>query len=143
MILVDANLLVYAHVASFPQHDRARDWLDQRLSGSSPVGLPWASLLAFMRIVTNPRVFEQPQSIDLAWRQVVSWLELQPVWIPNPGERHREVLAQLLVASGVHGNLIPDAHLAALAIEHGLVLFSCDGDFARFRDLRWENPLQQ
>ena len=107
------------------------------------MGLPWASLLAFMRIATNPRVFEQPRSIDQAWQQVVSWLELEPVWIPGPGERHREVLATLLSAPGVHGNLIPDAHLAALAIEHGLVLCSNDGDFGRFRDLRWENPLQQ
>ena len=143
MILVDANLLVYAHVASFPQHFRTRDWLDRRLSASSPVGLPWASLLAFMRVVTNPRVFEQPRSMDQAWGQVVSWLDLEPVWIPSPGERHRDVIAPLLRAPGVHGNLIPDAHLAALAIEHGLVLCSSDGDFARFPDLRWENPLQQ
>ena len=141
MILIDANLLVYAHVRSFPQHARARDWLDTQLSRGAPVGLPWPSLLAFLRLVTNPRVFQQPEPMTSAWRQVVAWLGAEGAWIPQPTDRHREVLGALLAAASVHANLVPDAHLAALAIEHGLLLCSADGDFARFHELRWLNPL--
>ena len=141
MILVDANILVYAHVARFPQHQAARDWLDAQLSGGDPVGLPWPSLLAFLRIVTNPRVFERPEPIADAWRQAASWLAAGTSWVPSPGERHAEILGRLLSLPGVQGNLVPDAHLAALAIEHGLLLCSTDGDFARFPALRWRNPL--
>lgn len=141
MILVDANLLIYAHVRSFPQHQRARDWLDGRLNGPAPVGLPWPSLLAFLRLVTNPRVFENPEPIAEAWRQVLAWLDAERAWIPQATERHPEVLAPFLAAPGVQANLVQDAHLAALAVEHGLILCSTDGDFARFSGLRWENPL--
>jgi hypothetical protein len=141
MILLDANLLIYAHVKSFPQHAQARGWLDAQLSGGGPVGLPWPSLLAFLRIVTNPRVFERPEPVAQAWRQVRSWLEADVVWIPQPTERHRDVLETLLSAPDVQANLVPDAHLAALAIEHGLLLCSTDGDFGRFAELRWQNPL--
>jgi len=141
VILVDTNLLIYAHVSSFPQHARARDWLDAQLSGSALVGLPWPSLLGFLRIVTNPRVFEQPEPITEAWRQVGAWLDAESAWIPQPTERHPDALEKLLTAAGVEANLIPDAHLAALAIEHGLLLCSTDGDFGRFPDLRWLNPL--
>ena len=141
MILVDANLLVYAHVRSFPQHEPARDWLDGQLSQGTPVGIPWPSLVAFMRLVTNPRVFQQPESIAGAWRQVGAWLDAEAVWIPEATARHADILGTLLAATGVHANLVPDAHLAALAIEHGLLLCSADGDFARFPGLRWRNPL--
>lgn len=141
MILVDANLLVYAHVTSFPQHETAREWLDGKLNGAAPVGLPWESLLAFLRLVTNPRVFEQPEPAAAAWTQVQGWLGNPNVWIPLPTENHRAVLGDLLSASGAHANLVPDAHLAALAVEHGLILYSTDGDFARFPGLRWKNPL--
>jgi hypothetical protein len=141
MILVDANLLIYAHVSSFPQHAQARSWLDTRLSGSGRVGLPWPSLLGFMRIVTNPRVFGRPESVARAWRQIRAWLEPETAWIPLPTDQHRDVLGKLVTQSAVQANLVPDAHLAALAIEHGLLLCSTDGDFARFADLRWQNPL--
>lgn len=141
MILIDANVLVYAHVRSFEQHERARQWLDGVLNGSAPVGLPWASLLGFLRIVTNPRVFQSPQSMGQAWAQVVAWLGCDVAWIPEPRERHREVLESLLAVPGIRANLVPDAHLAAIAIEHGLILCSTDGDFARFPSLRWQNPL--
>ena len=141
MILVDANLLVYAHVRSFQQHDAARGWLDSELNGNTSVGLPWHSLLAFLRIVTNPRVFQTPETMSKAWKQVEAWLECELVWIPEPTERHREVLGSLLAGSGMQGNLVPDAHLATLAIEHGLRMCSTDGDFARFQNLRWQNPL--
>ncbi len=141
MILIDANLLIYAHVNTFPQHAAARGWLDGRLSGTASVGLPWPSLLAFIRLVTNPRIFEYPEAIDKAWQQVEEWLDCSPVWIPQPTDRHREALKTLLIDQSLRANLIPDAHLAALAIEHGLILCSTDGDFGRFPGLRWENPL--
>lgn len=141
MILVDANLLVYARVATFPQHEAARGWLDGRLNGTAPVGLPWSSLLGFIRLVANPRIFEQPESIENAWRQVEDWLSCPAVWIPQPTDRHREILRPLLANCGGRANLVPDAHLAAVAIAHGLILCSTDGDFARFPGLRWENPL--
>ncbi len=141
MILVDANLLVYAHVRDFDKQAAAREWLDAKLNGPGRVGLPWPSLLAFVRLVTNPRVFRRPLPMSKAWKQVEAWLGCDPVWIPSPTERHREVLAPLLGQSGLRSNLVPDAHLAALAIEHGLRLCSTDGDFARFPGLLWENPL--
>lgn len=143
MILVDANLLVYAHVRSLPQHPKARRWLDSELNGNFAVGLPLHSLLAFMRIVTNPRIFQSPESISDAWKQVEEWLDCENAWIPETTERHRDVLGTLLGASGMQANLVPDAHLAALAIEHGLILCSTDGDFGRFKDLRWRNPLAE
>jgi len=105
------------------------------------VGLPWPSILSFLRLVTNPRVFERPASVRAAWHQVEEWLDCETAWIPAPTERHREVLARVLAQATVRANLVPDAHLAALAIEHGLVLASTDGDFARFPGLRFENPL--
>jgi toxin-antitoxin system PIN domain toxin len=141
VILVDANLLIYAHVGSFAQHPRARDWLDAQLNGDTQVGLPWPSLLAFLRIVTNPRVFDRPESIADAWHQVEAWLGSAVAWIPQPTAGHRDLLARLVRAGGVQASRVPDAHLAALAIEHGLVLCSTDGDFARFADLRWRNPI--
>jgi toxin-antitoxin system PIN domain toxin len=91
--------------------------------------------------VTNPRVFARPEPISAAWQQVEEWLDCAPAWIPEPGERHREILGALLLASSARANLVPDAHLAALAIEHGLTLASTDGDFARFAGLRFQNPL--
>jgi toxin-antitoxin system PIN domain toxin len=141
VILVDANILVYAHIASSPRHRTARDWLDGQLNGHAPVGLPWASLLGFLRLVTNPRVLNPAETMVDAWAQVRAWLDCETAWIPDPTERHAEVLGEFLALPGIHGNLVPDAHLAALAIEHGLVLCSADHDFARFPGLRWVNPL--
>ena len=89
MILVDTNLLVYAHVDSFPQHDAARDWLDARLNGTARVGLCWPALLAFARLLSNPRVFTQPVPLSQGWRQVEQWLDCPPVWVPLPTARHR------------------------------------------------------
>jgi hypothetical protein len=141
VILVDANVLVYAYVVGFPEHEAAREWLDERLSGSDRVGLPWESLTAFLRLTTNPRVFERPATVARVWRQVEEWLECEPAWIPLPTDRHQQVLGTLLAAAGPGGNLVPDAHLAALALEHGLTVASTDGDFARFPGVRWQNPL--
>jgi toxin-antitoxin system PIN domain toxin len=141
LILIDANILIYAHVSSFPQHDGARDWLDQQLNNHPRVGLPWPSLLAFLRLVTNPRVFERAEPIGDAWSQVLEWLGCDTTWVPEPTERHAELLGAFLALPGVHANLVPDAHLAALAVEHGLTLCSTDGDFARFPGLSWLNPI--
>lgn len=140
MILVDANLLIYASSPESAQHPIAKEWLDDRLNGSARVGLPWPSLLAFMRIVANPRLFEGA-SLSHARSQVRSWLELGNTWIPAPTDAHAGILEELLENESSH-LLVPDAHLAALALEHGLVLCSSDGDFARFPQLRWENPLR-
>jgi toxin-antitoxin system PIN domain toxin len=140
-MLVDANLLVYAKMQGMPQHEAARRWLEEALNGTERVGLPWASLLAFLRLVTHPRVFDPPLSTEEAWAQVQEWLNLPVVWVPTPTTDHPRVLGDLIAATEASGNLIPDAHLAAIAMEHGLVLASTDGDFARFPELRWENPL--
>lgn len=141
MILVDANILIYSHVETLAQHKLARAWLDDQLNGTTRVGLPWVSLLAFLRLVTNPRVFERPEPTADAWRQVRAWLACETTWIPQPTERHADLLDEFLALPGIHANLVPDAHLGALALEHGLMLCSTDGDFARFPALRWLNPL--
>ncbi|HYO46817.1 MAG TPA: TA system VapC family ribonuclease toxin [Gemmatimonadota bacterium] len=143
MILIDANLLVYAHVEDFAEHQAACKWLDERLSGLERVGLPWSSILAFLRLITNPRIFPRPVTIDDAWQQARMWLQAEPSWIPQPTDRHTEVLGRLFADADVRGDLIPDAHLAALAIEHGLTLCSVDGDFSRFPELQWMNPLRK
>lgn len=141
MILVDANLLVYAANPAAADHEEARTWLDERLNGDARIGLPWPSLLAFVRIVTNPAIVRNPVSPAVAWRQVEAWLTCDVAWIPTPGVQHVEILGSLLTPRFITSRLVPDAHLAALAIEHGLVLCSSDGDFAKFPQLKWENPL--
>ena len=141
MILVDTNLLVYASVAAASQHEKAKLWLDNQLNGASSVGIPWASLFRFLRIVTNHRIFNPPTSAKDAWGVVEYWLDCSPVWIPQPAEKHRQILARLYDQTSPQGNLVPDTHLAALAIEHGLTIFSTDRDFSRFPEVKWQNPL--
>jgi uncharacterized protein len=141
LILVDANLLIYAADQRSDFHLQAKAWLDQQMSGISRVGLPWSSLLAFLRVTTNSRIYERPASMTAAWQRVSAWLQRRVVWIPGPTARHAEVLGQFLLLPDIRGKLVPDADLAALAVEHGLILCSADGDFARFPGLRWENPL--
>lgn len=141
MILVDVNLLLYATNFSASQHRAAREWLDRQLVETPRVGLPWATLLGFLRLATNARVIARPLTMAAAWQQVSQWLACEPAWIPLPTERHADVLSKLLAEPSVYGNLVPDAHLAALAIEHGLTLCSTDSDFARFPELKWLNPL--
>jgi hypothetical protein len=141
MILLDANILVYAHITTFKEHAAAKAWLDSQLNGSTRVGIPWPSVLGFVRLVTNPRVFERPATMPDAWSQAQAWLTCDVCWVPLPTERHREVLAELLAVPGLRANHVPDAHLATIAIEHGLTLCSTDSDFARFPGLRWKNPL--
>ena len=140
-MLLDANVLLFAVDESSPFHERTAAWLNDRLSGQRRVGFPWQSLGAFVRISTNPRITRNPLSPDRAWTHVEAWLHAEPAWIPVPTERHADVLGRLIRSYQLGGNLVTDAQLATLAIEHGLTICSADTDFARFREIRWENPL--
>lgn len=140
-MLIDANLLLYAGIYEYPQHEDAVSWLEDRLNGTQAIGLPWPSLLAFVRLAVNPRIHEFPPTLAEAWGVVREWLECEPVFIPVPGPHHQDILERLVLASCQHHRHVPDAHLAALAIEHGLVLATHDRGFARFEGLRWERPL--
>jgi uncharacterized protein len=140
-VLVDANLLLFAVDESSPFHAKARSWLTERLNGSRRVGIPWQSLAAFMRIATHPRASDTPLSPEEAWAFVSEWLARDVVWTPEPGPHYASILGELVSRHQVRGNLVPDAQLAALALEHGLTVCSADTDFARFADVRLENPL--
>ena len=140
MILLDANLLVYAWNREAALHERANIWLQERLNDRTGVGIPWSTLLAFVRLVSNRRIFERAVPVAEAWRQVEEWLDLPNVWIPEPAQRHQEILRALIPEAG-RACFVPDAHLAALAIEYGLVLQTTDRDFARFSGLQWGNPI--
>jgi uncharacterized protein len=141
VILIDANLLIYASYQGAVQHEAAKAWLEECLNSGVRVGLPWLSLLAFIRLTTNPRVFERPLSVQQATAQVNDWLALSTVWTPSATERHGQVLGKFLTEIGTGGNLVTDAHLATLSVEHGLKLCSTDRDFAKFKGLNWQNPL--
>lgn len=141
MIVVDLNLLLYAVNVDEPRHTAAREWWESTLSGEESVGLPWAVLLGFLRISTHPKVMPRPLDAEAALEIVSDWLAQPNVRTLEPTEKHWGVLEELLRASGTAGNLTTDAHLAALAIEHGARLASSDHDFARFEKLRWMNPL--
>lgn len=141
-MLVDANLLLYAVDRRSPFHEAARGWLTDALNGGVRVGLPWQCLTAFVRIATHPRASENPLSPERAWARVREWLARDVVWTPLPTNQHAEVFGALVVDGDLRGNLVSDAHLAALAIEHGLRIYSADSDFARFPEVTWVNPLQ-
>lgn len=140
-MLVDANILLYAVDRDSAHHERARSWLTEALRGQRRVGLPWQSLVAFVRIATNPRASRHPLEPAEAWRCVTDWLASDVAWTPNPTSRHGAVLGSLVVRYGLRANMVTDAQLAALAIEHGLAVCSADTDFARFTEIRWVNPL--
>ncbi len=140
MILVDANLLLYAYNPSFERHERSRVWLEEVLSKPGPVRLAWATILAFLRIGTNPRAFEYPLSIEEAIRIVSEWLAQPMVAILEPGERHWAILSDLLSTAQLRGPTVMDAHMATLAIEHGATLCTSDRGFTRFPGLRVLNP---
>ena len=142
MILVDANILLYAEDQLSPCHPAARAWWDAQLSQSSPVCLCWTVLGAFIRIGTNPRVFEHPLSLDQAISRVQSWLDQPCTRMVHPTERHWPVFRKMLLEGQAVANLVTDAHLAALAVEHGCELISTDVDFSRFKGIRWSNPLK-
>jgi toxin-antitoxin system PIN domain toxin len=140
-MLLDANLLLYAVHKGADRHEAASAWLTEQLNGSRRVGIPWSSLGAFLRIATHPRAFPRPLSPATACERVNDWLSSPVAWIPQPGPEHSRILSQLITKHDTRGNLVPDAMLAALALEHGLTLYSTDTDFALFSGLRWTNPL--
>lgn len=141
MILVDANLLLYAYHPRSQRHAASRAWFESALSGSIAVRFAWLTLWAFLRIATNPRVFERPLAAAEAAAAVSSWLDRPNCGILEPGERHREILQRLMEEGQASGPLVMDAALAALAIEHGATLCTADRDFARFPGLSWRDPL--
>ena len=136
MILVDTNLLLYAHVRTTDEHARAHRWLSELLDSGSRIALPWHSLLGFVRLASNRAAFSNAMSVAEAWQQVLHWLKVDTVW-------HAAVLTGLFATSGVTARAVMDIHLAALAIEHGLTLCSADTGFARYKQLRWINPLTE
>ena len=142
MILLDANLLLYAHNTSSKEHRPTVSWLEKVLAGSAPIGLSWDTILAFLRVSTNPRIFIQPLHLDMAASLVSDWLAQPNVTIVGPTEKHWEIFARLLPHSRARSSLIMDAHLAALAIEHGATLCTNDRDFARFPGLKVDYPVQ-
>lgn len=140
-MLVDANILLYAVDKQSRHHRRAARWLSERLSMPVRTGLAWTSLSAFLRIATHPRATVRPLTAAGAWELAREWLDRSNVWIPQPMDGHADVLRDLMERYDLTGNAVSDAHLAALAVEHGLAICSADTDFARFTEIRWENPL--
>ena len=142
MILPDINLLVYAYDPRSRHHAQARHWWEDQLNGSQMIGLAWVGVLGFIRILTNRRMYENPYTPSEILDIVRSWLEQPQVKIVHPSDQHFTLLANLIEQIGTAGNLTTDAHLAALAIERGLILQTTDADFARFPGLKWNNPLR-
>jgi uncharacterized protein len=140
MWLVDGNVLLYAVNRSAAHHDASRAWLDSSLQGAVPVGLAWSSLLTFLRVSTHRSAFPAPFTVDEACRQLRSWLSAPAALVVEPTTRHGEVLIGLLEESGTAGNLVPDAHLAALASELAATIVTFDSDFLRFRGVRSQRP---
>ena len=140
MKLVDANVLLYAVDSRSVQHDTARSWLDAALTGQETVLLPWVCLLAFVRLSTHPRIFERPLSIGQALDVVDLWLAQRSVIVPEPDSRHSQRLREFLSALGRGGNIVNDAHLAALAVQYGARVVTFDNDFGRFTGVAWEVP---
>jgi toxin-antitoxin system PIN domain toxin len=140
MKIVDANVLLYAVNQQDPNHRAARAWLETAMSGGETIGFAWQVLLAFFRIATSPRRFSAPLSVGEAGRYIDDWLQQEPATLVQPTPRHLELLTGLLDDSGTAGNLVQDAHLAALAIEHTATITSFDRDFLRFRGIRLDVP---
>jgi toxin-antitoxin system PIN domain toxin len=143
VILLDANLLIYAVNRDLPQHKTAKTWIEKTFSDQDSVGLPWVSVLAFLRLCTNPRVFKAPLKVEDAIAYIDEWVALPSVELVTPGQRHWEIFKNLLAQCGTAGNLVTDAHIAALALERGYAVYSADNDFRRFPGIRHVNPLAQ
>jgi toxin-antitoxin system PIN domain toxin len=141
--LPDVNLLVYAADETAVLHRPAREWIETTLSDTETVAFTWLALIGFVRLSTNPRSFQNPWDVGKALDVVDGWLAQPAVTVIHPTDRHAAVLRDLLTPLGAAGNLTSDAHLAALAIEHGATLYSCDNDFSRFSGLRWVDPLSE
>jgi toxin-antitoxin system PIN domain toxin len=141
MKLIDANLLLYAEDSLSEHHEAARTWWDAQLSGSEPVALCWPVLNAFLRIATNARLHQRPLTLKEATERVQSWFNQSCLRVIQPTEAHWKIFQQTLRSGNAVGNLVTDAHLAALAMEHNCVLQSTDADFSRFQGLKWKNPI--
>lgn len=141
-MLLDANILLYAVDSAAPQFSRASRWLTDTLNGDRQVAVPWQTIGAFIRIATHPRVSANPLTGPEAWSFVEEWLDTPVAWVPPATERTARVLGQLIERYHLTSNAVPDAQLAALALEYGLTVISADSDFARFSEVRWENPIQ-
>jgi uncharacterized protein len=141
VIVLDANVLLYAYDKSSPQHSKARKWLEEVFSGSEPVGLSWQTITAFLRISTNPRLPGERFTLDEAASIVDSWIDLPNVRTLSPGDDHWHLLRRTILEGQATGALISDAQLASLTVEFGGILHTTDRDFARFPGLRWTNPL--
>jgi len=139
--LIDLNILLYAVNENAAHHEAVRSWWEEAINADEPLGLPWVVLLGFLRLATNPDVFPRPLDPATAMGKIDAWLNLENTRLLCEKDGHWDILRSLLSEAGTAANLVTDAHLAALAISHGAVLVSCDNDFARFRGLRWENPL--
>jgi uncharacterized protein len=141
MILLDANILLYAEDSLSAQHEPARTWWDEQLSGSAPVCLCWPVITAFIRIATNARLHQRPLTLNETMDRVQSWIDQPCIRIIQPTEQHWDILQRMLHDGNATANLVSDAHLAALAVEHNCQLCSTDADFARFPKLNWRNPI--
>ena len=142
MILIDANLLIYAVNRDAPSHTKAKAWLESVIEGTETVAFSWTVLLAFLRLTTKAGLFRKPLTVKQAFDLIDAWLEPPIAVVLEPGRNHRKQLRKLLTSTGVGGNLTSDAHLAALAMEYEAELSTADEDFARFDGLRWRNPLK-
>ena len=140
MLLVDSNVLLNAVNSGSRQHDVAHQWLSSALAGREVVAFPWVVQLAFLRLATNPRAFRQPLSVAEAAAIVTSWMSSRAAVVIEPTNRHLPLLSGLLAGSGTAGNLVTDAHLAALALEHDATVVSFDRDFGRFEGVKWRLP---
>jgi toxin-antitoxin system PIN domain toxin len=140
-VIVDVNVLLYAATSESVHHDSCKLWLQTALNGDSRVGLPWPSLLSFLRISTHPRVMTNHLTTAHAWDFIDEWLAQPIAWIPAETPHHVSILKNLTTSHHLSGNQIPDAHLAALAIGHGVPVVSCDNDFGRFTEVNWINPI--
>lgn len=140
-MLLDANVLLYSVDRSSRHHPRCAGWVQSAFTGPRRIALPWQTIGAFLRIATHPRVFSRPLSSNEAWSHVANWLAVPNCWIPEATERTARILGQLITELDIRGNVVTDAQLAALSIEHGVPVVSVDSDFARFGEIRWINPL--
>jgi toxin-antitoxin system PIN domain toxin len=143
VIVLDANLLLYAYDSTMPQHEAARSWLNGAFSGDALIGLPWQTVSAFLRVSSDSRIPGKRFTIEEAISIVRQWMDLKQVRMLVPGERHWSIFQWMLIEGQVRGPMTTDAQLAAMTIEYGGVLYTTDRDFARFPGLRWVNPLQE
>ena len=141
MIVPDINLLVYAYDGKAAKHTQAKRWWEEKINGNIMVGIPWVVSAGFVRLMTNPKLMKTPFSPSVAVQHVESWFNYEHIFPLNPGDRHLTYFRQILDAAGIGGDLVPDAHIAAIAMENQAEVHSNDSDFGRFPGVRWVNPL--